>query len=129
VCRFQTLGWPRYSRQTTLTSPRVLWEPLGKPLVTKKSTTVVETRIHACTVSDELVSFFFFRYLAPEYATTGKVTDRSDVYSFGVVLLELITGMTPVLSPEPDNDETLVSWVGFYLGCFDWLAVRAERGV
>lgn len=51
-----------------------------------------------------------FGYLAPEYATTGKVTDRSDVYSFGVVLLELITGMTPVLSPEPDNDETLVSW-------------------
>ncbi|XP_039840864.1 proline-rich receptor-like protein kinase PERK1 [Panicum virgatum] len=51
-----------------------------------------------------------FGYLAPEYATTGKVTDRSDVYSFGVVLLELITGKTPVLSSEPYNDETLVSW-------------------
>lgn len=56
-------------------------------------------------------SFFFVRYLAPEYATTGKVTDRSDVYSYGVVLLELITGRTPVLSSEPYNDETLVSWV------------------
>jgi len=54
---------------------------------------------------------FLARYLAPEYATTGKVTDRSDVYSFGVVLLELITGKTPVLSSEPYNDETLVSWV------------------
>lgn len=54
---------------------------------------------------------FFVRYLAPEYATTGKVTDRSDVYSYGVVLLELITGRRPVLSSEPYNDETLVSWV------------------
>lgn len=64
--------------------------------------------------------------MAPEYATTGKVTDRSDVYSFGVVLLELITGMTPVLSPEPDNDETLVSWVGslnFLARYSEWLFI------
>ncbi|KAF0925208.1 hypothetical protein E2562_015620 [Oryza meyeriana var. granulata] len=51
-----------------------------------------------------------FGYLAPEYATTGKVNDRSDVFSFGVVLLELITGRRPVISIEPYNDETLVSW-------------------
>uniref|UniRef100_J3M8W2 non-specific serine/threonine protein kinase n=1 Tax=Oryza brachyantha TaxID=4533 RepID=J3M8W2_ORYBR len=51
-----------------------------------------------------------FGYLAPEYATTGKVNDRSDVFSFGVVLLELITGRRPVTSTEPYNDETLVSW-------------------
>ncbi|KAL6850521.1 hypothetical protein ACP4OV_021148 [Aristida adscensionis] len=53
-----------------------------------------------------------FGYLAPEYATSGRVTDRSDVFSYGVVLLELITGRTPVVSSEQeqDNDETLVSW-------------------
>jgi serine/threonine protein kinase len=53
--------------------------------------------------------------MAPEYTNTGKITDRSDVFSFGVVLLEIITGMRPVLPGEHDNDETLVSWVSSVL--------------
>uniref|UniRef100_A0A6N2N364 non-specific serine/threonine protein kinase n=1 Tax=Salix viminalis TaxID=40686 RepID=A0A6N2N364_SALVM len=52
-----------------------------------------------------------FGYLAPEYASSGKLTDRSDVFSFGVVLLELITGRKPVDSTQPLGDESLVEWV------------------
>lgn len=52
-----------------------------------------------------------FRYLAPEYASSGKLTDKSDVFSFGVVLLELITGRKPVDPTQPLGDESLVEWV------------------
>lgn len=49
--------------------------------------------------------------MAPEYASSGKLTDRSDVFSFGVVLLELITGRKPVDPSQPLGDESLVEWV------------------
>lgn len=50
-----------------------------------------------------------FRYLAPEYAVTGKLTYKSDVFSFGVVLLELITGHKAINPSDPE--ESLVEWV------------------
>lgn len=58
-----------------------------------------------------LISSLGFRYMAPEYAASGKLTDRSDVFSFGVVLLELITGRKPVDPNQPLGDESLVEWV------------------
>ncbi|KAK0574481.1 hypothetical protein LWI29_024312 [Acer saccharum] len=51
-----------------------------------------------------------FGYMAPEYASSGKLTEKSDVYSFGVVLLELITGRKPVDVSQPAGDESLVEW-------------------
>ncbi|KAK9706020.1 hypothetical protein RND81_07G099400 [Saponaria officinalis] len=47
-------------------------------------------------------------YLAPEYASSGKITAKSDVYSFGVMLLELITGHRPV--DRKQADMFLVEW-------------------
>ncbi|XP_052481330.1 proline-rich receptor-like protein kinase PERK9 isoform X2 [Gossypium raimondii] len=51
-----------------------------------------------------------FGYMAPEYASSGKLTEKSDVFSFGVVLLELITGRKPVDASQPLGDESLVEW-------------------
>ncbi|KAG0459954.1 hypothetical protein HPP92_023082 [Vanilla planifolia] len=51
-----------------------------------------------------------FGYMAPEYAASGKLTDKSDVFSFGVVLLELITGRKPVDTSRPLGEESLVEW-------------------
>ncbi|MCE3050900.1 Proline-rich receptor-like protein kinase perk9, partial [Datura stramonium] len=57
-----------------------------------------------------------FGYMAPEYASSGKLTEKSDVYSFGVVLLELITGRKPVDASQPLGEESLVEWARSLLG-------------
>ncbi|CAI0440568.1 unnamed protein product [Linum tenue] len=53
-----------------------------------------------------------FGYVAPEYATTCRVSDKSDVYSFGVVMLELMSGkksLDPSFS-EYGNGFNIVAW-------------------
>lgn len=52
-----------------------------------------------------------FRYLAPEYASSGKLTEKSDVFSFGVMLLEMITGRRPVDTTQSFMDDGLLDWV------------------
>ncbi|XP_071688720.1 protein NSP-INTERACTING KINASE 2-like [Rutidosis leptorrhynchoides] len=35
-------------------------------------------------------------YLAPEYTTTGRFTDKSDVYAFGILIFQIVSGKTRI---------------------------------
>lgn len=68
------------------------------------------------------------RYLAPEYASSGKLTEKSDVFSFGVMLLELITGRRPVDTVHSHMDDSLVDWVCISYFCLCWFEHLAYGG-
>lgn len=53
----------------------------------------------------------FCRYLAPEYAQSGLITEKADVYSFGVVLVELVTGRKAMDINRPKGQQCLTEWV------------------
>ncbi|KAI3836455.1 hypothetical protein MKW98_008216 [Papaver atlanticum] len=57
-------------------------------------------------------------YMAPEYASSGRLTSKADIYSFGIVALEIVSGKSN--TNYMTNDE-----------CFcllDWANVLKEQG-
>ncbi|XP_021847850.2 protein LYK2 [Spinacia oleracea] len=48
-------------------------------------------------------------YLAPEYIKQGTISPSIDVYAYGVILLEMLSGETPVISPNHEGETVMIS--------------------
>lgn len=52
-----------------------------------------------------------FGYVAPEFAKSGRATEKVDVYSYGVILLELLSGRRAVEVSMSNEYTNLAGWV------------------
>lgn len=67
-------------------------------------------------------------YLSPEYARSGKLTEKADVYSFGLVILEIVSGRKVVDNNFEADEDNLLDWVSLtyliipltYISCTVW---------
>lgn len=57
----------------------------------------------------------FRGYMAPEYLSQGRLTEKVDVYSYGVLVLEIISGVENNNYHSEDILSTLVTTVSFSL--------------
>uniref|UniRef100_A0A7C9ABX7 Receptor protein serine/threonine kinase n=1 Tax=Opuntia streptacantha TaxID=393608 RepID=A0A7C9ABX7_OPUST len=88
-----------YLHQETANKPSLLHQNISaeKILIDRQYNPVIsDSGIRKILADDTIFSALkvsaAMGYLAPEYITTGRFTEKSDVYAFGVVVLHIVSG-------------------------------------
>ncbi|GJN18578.1 hypothetical protein PR202_gb05750 [Eleusine coracana subsp. coracana] len=98
---------PRPLVHQNISADKVLLDYTYKPLISGCG-------LHKLLVDDLVFSTLkasaAMGYLAPEYTTVGRLSEKSDVYAFGVIVLQVLTGKrktrtTQPPSPASDNSD------------------------
>lgn len=72
-----------------ISAKNVLIDQWSKPLL---SDSCLHKLLTNDTVFSTLKASAAMGYLAPEYTTTGRFTEKSDVYAFGVLVFQILSG-------------------------------------
>ncbi|XP_073387763.1 probable serine/threonine-protein kinase PBL22 [Physcomitrium patens] len=60
---------------------------------------------------ENMTELFELGYLAPDYASCGRLSYKVDVYSFGVLCLEIVSGRRNIDDSYPPGELYLSKWV------------------
>ncbi|KAL3521443.1 hypothetical protein ACH5RR_019592 [Cinchona calisaya] len=78
-----------------ISAANVLIDQRNKPLLS-------DSGLHKLLTNDTVFSVLkasaAMGYLAPEYSTTGRFTEKSDIYAFGILLFQILSGVRKVTS-------------------------------
>ncbi|XP_050212191.1 pollen receptor-like kinase 4 [Mercurialis annua] len=88
-----------------LKSSNVLLESSFEPLLTDYTLRPV--------INPQQAHNLMIAYKSPEYAQTGRTSDKTDMWCFGILILEILTGKFPenYITPGYDSSANLASWV------------------
>lgn len=93
-----------------LSAEKVLIDRRYKPLLS-------DSGLHKLLADDIVFSMLkasaAMGYLAPEYTTTGRFTEKSDIYAFGMIIFQILSGKRKVaqltrLAAESSKIEDLI---------------------
>jgi serine/threonine protein kinase len=80
-----------------ISADKILLDHAHKPLISRCG-------LHRLLVDDLVFSTLkasaAMGYLAPEYTTVGRLSEKSDVYAFGVIVLQVLTGKTKTTAAQ-----------------------------
>ncbi|KAG8653197.1 hypothetical protein MANES_06G178600v8 [Manihot esculenta] len=88
-----------------LKSSNVLLGPSMEPMLTDYTLRPV--------INPQQAHNLMIAYKSPEYAETGRTSNKTDIWSFGILILEILTGKFPenYLTPGYDSSADIATWV------------------